>query len=195
MSRGPGRWQRIILSEVEKGEWVYLVDLLPDGYTVSQYNALQRAARTLVGAGKIGWFHYVYGLKKVVVGRPGQGRPGQRPEPLGSTTRMPCLRTWSRGIRLRCWTVTRADTPLVDLRNLASKRNGTGGWLVECPRCHDWGPRLLATDGGLEEATLASRAGSRQSASIRGNTNGRGWDQLGPCDAPAWCVARSLTLL
>ena len=79
MSRGPGRWQRLIVSEVEKGEWVYLVDLLPAGYTVSQYNALQRAARTLADAGKIGWFHYVYGLKKVVVGPPGQGRPGQRP--------------------------------------------------------------------------------------------------------------------
>jgi len=44
--------------------------------------------------------------------------------------------------------VTRTDTPLVDLRALASRKNGRG-YDLQCPECGQWVRRLLATGGGL----------------------------------------------
>ncbi len=47
MSRGPGKWQRAILAELEGCEWFWLKKLLPQGYTRSDYHALLRAAHKL----------------------------------------------------------------------------------------------------------------------------------------------------
>ena len=81
MSRGPGKWQRLILDRVAQGDWFYLVDLLPAGYTVSQYSALHRAACRLADAGKVIYRMYLCGHKKVHLG------PIGAPPPMG---RLPC---------------------------------------------------------------------------------------------------------
>lgn len=57
MSKGPGRWQRIILEALESGEEPAISDLLPEGSTRSDYQNLMRAARKLNKQGKVGiWF-------------------------------------------------------------------------------------------------------------------------------------------
>lgn len=71
MSRGPGSWQRAILAAFDQAESFYLVDVLPDGYTKSQYNAAHRAALRLEDAGRISVKHFIYGTPHVVIGRPG----------------------------------------------------------------------------------------------------------------------------
>lgn len=38
------------------------------------------------------------------------------------------------------------NTPLVDCRSVATRRNGTG-WLVECPVCGQWAQRLITLRG------------------------------------------------
>jgi hypothetical protein len=53
MSRGPGIWQRRILSTIEDYPAFYLMDLLPKEHTRSQVVALNRPARQLVRAYKI----------------------------------------------------------------------------------------------------------------------------------------------
>ena len=49
MSRGPGKWQRLILQNLEEyGDgWFYLRDLLSDDFKQSEYLALFRAARRM----------------------------------------------------------------------------------------------------------------------------------------------------
>lgn len=80
MSRGPGKWQRLILDRVAAGEQFYLVDLLPAGYTKAQYNALHRAAVTLYEAGQISWVSYTFGGKTELIGPPGASAPAERPK-------------------------------------------------------------------------------------------------------------------
>jgi len=53
MSRGPGRWQRLILAALEVHPAVYLNTLLPAGFTRAEYTAIIRAAYSLVDAGRI----------------------------------------------------------------------------------------------------------------------------------------------
>jgi hypothetical protein len=53
MGRGPGKWQRIILDRLERGEPFYLLEVLDYGYTKAEYNALNRAARELEKRGEI----------------------------------------------------------------------------------------------------------------------------------------------
>lgn len=47
MSKGPGKWQRLILDELGRRSWVKLADLLPADHTRSDYVALMRAAHGL----------------------------------------------------------------------------------------------------------------------------------------------------
>lgn len=62
MSKGPGRWQRVILEALETRERVILRDLLPEGYKQAELSALYRAADRLRKAGKVwicrGWREY-----------------------------------------------------------------------------------------------------------------------------------------
>lgn len=53
MSKGPGRLQAAILSELKRVESFFFTDLLPEGYTRSQYSSLHRAACKLADAGEI----------------------------------------------------------------------------------------------------------------------------------------------
>jgi hypothetical protein len=74
MSRGLGVWQRGILAALEKHPAVYLMDLLPQPRTRSQVVALNRAARQLANAHKIGIHRWAYRVTQsgfVVVTRPG----------------------------------------------------------------------------------------------------------------------------
>jgi hypothetical protein len=70
MSRGPGYWQRAILAALDQAESFYLVDVLPDGYTRSQYNAAHRGMLRLEADGRISVKHFIYGTPHVVIGRP-----------------------------------------------------------------------------------------------------------------------------
>jgi hypothetical protein len=71
MSKGPGKWQAAILVVLEKQEWVFLRDLLPDGYKHAEYSALQRAANKLFQYGKIDFDskHHASGKWYLVVKR------------------------------------------------------------------------------------------------------------------------------
>jgi len=53
MSKGPGKWERLILSELAIRDRFNLQELLGLTFTKAQYNALHRAALKLEGAGKI----------------------------------------------------------------------------------------------------------------------------------------------
>jgi hypothetical protein len=53
MSRGHGKWERAILAALDRVQAFYLTDLLPTPHTRSHVVALNRAARNLVGVGKI----------------------------------------------------------------------------------------------------------------------------------------------
>lgn len=53
MSRGPGKWQRLILRGLEKFPAFNLRDLLPEDATAAQISALCRACRQLENAGRI----------------------------------------------------------------------------------------------------------------------------------------------
>jgi len=61
MSRGPGIWQRLILSALEISPYFYLYDLLPDSATPSQRSALRRALRELYDARKVEWYGFMTG--------------------------------------------------------------------------------------------------------------------------------------
>lgn len=77
MSRGPGKWQRLILERLKVDDWVFLVDILPDNFTGSDKSALYRAALNLW---KTGIVDRVYGKRYkprslqrgIVVGNLGQ---------------------------------------------------------------------------------------------------------------------------
>ena len=59
MSRGPGKWQRLILQELESRTCFYLRELLPMQYRKSDYNAADRAMWRLEGEGKIWVWRYL----------------------------------------------------------------------------------------------------------------------------------------
>jgi hypothetical protein len=77
MSRGPGRWQRLILDELKSRDRFYLLELLPHGYRKAHHNALCRAAAKLADAGRIHlggyWMsdRYHYQRAKLLCTRPG----------------------------------------------------------------------------------------------------------------------------
>ena len=68
MSKGPGKWQRVILAKLADREFFYLRKLLGRTCTKAQYNALLRAAQELEAAGKINVSRFAYG------GEWGQGK-------------------------------------------------------------------------------------------------------------------------
>jgi hypothetical protein len=98
MSRGPGKWQRLILEALEASEWRYLHDLIPSkrkvrytwinsdsekpkwgartdmGLTASDRLAALRAAHTLARQGKIKLYASRYRMLPTVVARPGVTR-------------------------------------------------------------------------------------------------------------------------
>jgi len=78
MSRGPGRWQRLILRELERRDVFYLIDLLPQEHTMTDYKALHRAFVRLTDGGKIGYWRFLCGQAKIVVCRPGSAQPDRR---------------------------------------------------------------------------------------------------------------------
>jgi hypothetical protein len=53
MSKGPGKWQRMILDALEGREWLFLWELLPNPYAPAEYSALMRAAHVLRRKGAI----------------------------------------------------------------------------------------------------------------------------------------------
>jgi Recombination endonuclease VII len=53
MSRGPGKWQRAILDELQAHEWIMLGDVLPPGSGRSARYACRRAAKQLRRAGQV----------------------------------------------------------------------------------------------------------------------------------------------
>jgi len=55
-SQRTGKWQRLILDTLKRHKSFRLQDLLSQPYSLSDYNALTRACRTLVSQGKIGVF-------------------------------------------------------------------------------------------------------------------------------------------
>lgn len=70
MSRGPGKWQRLILSELAGREAFFLRELREPKRGKAQYNALLRAMQELEAAGKINVTRYAYGGRyKTVVHR------------------------------------------------------------------------------------------------------------------------------
>ena len=74
MSRGPGKWQRVILERLESGPF-YMIDLLPETYTVSQYQALRRALYKLVDDRQLEVTVYLAGLTKIFVRKVGTPPP------------------------------------------------------------------------------------------------------------------------
>ncbi len=71
MSRGLGRWERLILAELASRKAFYVRALLGPCCTRAQYNALLRAAMTLEAGGRISVTRFVFGSKTVVVHRTG----------------------------------------------------------------------------------------------------------------------------
>jgi RecG-like helicase len=61
MSKGPDKWQRLILAELENKEAFYLRRLLGQKCTKAQYNALLRAMQELEAAGKINVKRFLWG--------------------------------------------------------------------------------------------------------------------------------------
>ena len=61
MSKGPGKWQSIILSELAIRDRFPLKELLGSTYTKAQYNALYRAMRKLEIAGKVNIHRFLFG--------------------------------------------------------------------------------------------------------------------------------------
>jgi len=71
MSKGLGKWQRLILATLADQEAFYVRTLLRPTYTKAQYNALLRAAIQLNAAGKIETARFMCGIMKTVVHRVG----------------------------------------------------------------------------------------------------------------------------
>lgn len=73
MSKGPGKWQRAILAELEKREAFYLSELLPGQHTRANYVALLRAADRLPQA-QAQVIRFTYSTRQdghIVIVRPG----------------------------------------------------------------------------------------------------------------------------
>jgi hypothetical protein len=79
MSRGPGKWERAILTELASRENFWLRTLLPRDCTKAEYNALLRAALKLEAEGKIAVDRWAFasepGIGKTAVRRIGTSRP------------------------------------------------------------------------------------------------------------------------
>jgi hypothetical protein len=76
MSRGPGKWQRLILDRLALNPHFWLRELLPRHTTKSQMNVIYRAAQRLCRQGRVDLRAYPFaaGLDhqgKVLVTRPG----------------------------------------------------------------------------------------------------------------------------
>lgn len=86
MSKGFGTKQRQILAEVERRPWgFYLIELLPENHTESEYQSLFRAFDKLNRAGHVESIVYMCGPRryrfgKVLIYKPGLPRPVGRPE-------------------------------------------------------------------------------------------------------------------
>ena len=53
MGKGPGKWQRLILDNLEQRDFVVVCDLLQDTAKRAEQSALNRAAHKLADAGKV----------------------------------------------------------------------------------------------------------------------------------------------
>jgi hypothetical protein len=62
MSKGPGKWQRLILSELAIRDRFNLQELLGTIFTKAEYNALHRAMLELERAGRIKVHRFAYGV-------------------------------------------------------------------------------------------------------------------------------------
>ena len=71
MSRGFGKWQRLILAELARRDRFYLLELLPVGYCKAQHNALARAAHVLARRDTIDLWRYDTGAARMLCLRPG----------------------------------------------------------------------------------------------------------------------------
>jgi hypothetical protein len=71
MSRGLGKLERKIISELTKRDHFALNELLIPGYTKAQYNALYRAMRNLEIAGQIIVFRFWLNKDRTWICRPG----------------------------------------------------------------------------------------------------------------------------
>jgi len=86
MSKGFGVKQRQILAEVEKRPLgFYLIELLPEKHTESEYQSLFRAFNNLYRGGHLNAIVYMYGPRqyqfgRVLIYKPGLARPVNRPE-------------------------------------------------------------------------------------------------------------------
>ena len=80
MSKGHGRIQRTVLDELGQVEYVWLLDLLPESYTQSEYMSLYRAMNSLQAAGLIQTWKYVQKRRgRILISRPGLELPQDRP--------------------------------------------------------------------------------------------------------------------
>jgi hypothetical protein len=71
MSRGPGRWQRLLLNTLNERACFYVADLLPAGHSRADRVALFRAAAQLERAGRVVLVYFMCGRPRVVVARRG----------------------------------------------------------------------------------------------------------------------------
>ena len=67
MSRGPGRWQRLIVERAETAWRFDITDVLPSGYSRSEYTAAARAAIRLEALGRVELWKGVYGRRRLIV--------------------------------------------------------------------------------------------------------------------------------
>src|SRR5262245_61358513 len=79
MSRGPGRWQRLILAELATRPRFWLLELLPVGYPRSHHNGLTRAAARLSALGKLDLWQCRDARRECQPGRLLCVRPGLAP--------------------------------------------------------------------------------------------------------------------
>ena len=80
MSRGLGQIQKLVLAEVAKRPYFYLMELLPPNFTESQYQSLYRACQTLANKRMIGIWGYLLGRPKMGIKRFGYNDPVDRPK-------------------------------------------------------------------------------------------------------------------
>lgn len=71
MSKGPGKWQRLILAELETRDAFYLRCLLDSRCTKAQYDALLRAALQLESKGQISIMRFLFGRFNNVIHKKG----------------------------------------------------------------------------------------------------------------------------
>lgn len=75
MSRGPGKWQRLILEALDKEGWCIVYDLLPEDSRRSERTALNRAAHLLEKRGLIDIWARIRPQAKPVEHRGGTKHP------------------------------------------------------------------------------------------------------------------------